>query len=90
MGKLAALIGEKSPLVLRCILQGVNRELETSLGNGYEIESGLFGVCLGSRDAKEGMNAFFEKRKPLPFEVMEWRTYVSRSSQWSSRKIQSF
>jgi enoyl-CoA hydratase/carnithine racemase len=55
---------EKSPLTLKCILKAVNRELETSLGNGYEIESGLFSVCLSSQDAREGLDAFIEKRRP--------------------------
>jgi len=62
--KLARSLVEKSPVALRSIIQAVNDGLQTSLDNGYTIESGLFSVCLSSEDAREGMSAFVEKRKP--------------------------
>ena len=61
---LAGTIAEKSPLALRLAKQAVNRAFETSLQLGVEYERQAFALALGTDDAREGMNAFLEKRKP--------------------------
>ena len=61
---LARTIAEKSPLALRLAKQAVNRAFETSLQLGVEYERQAFALALGTDDAREGMNAFLEKRKP--------------------------
>ena len=62
--RLARTIAEKSPLALRLAKQAVNRAFETSLQLGVEYERQTFALALGTEDAREGMTAFLEKRKP--------------------------
>ena len=62
--RLARTIGEKSPLALRLAKQAVNRAYEGSLQLGVEYERQAFAIALGTADAREGMSAFLEKRKP--------------------------
>jgi enoyl-CoA hydratase len=62
--RLARTIAEKSPLALRLAKQAVNRAFETSLQLGVESERQAFALALGTEDAREGMSAFLEKRKP--------------------------
>jgi enoyl-CoA hydratase len=62
--RLARTIGEKSPLALRLAKQAVNRAFEGSLQLGVEYERQAFSIALGTADAREGMAAFLEKRKP--------------------------
>ncbi len=47
-------------LVKACINKGVGVDLET--GGAHEAEA--FGLCFGIGDAREGIEAFFEKREP--------------------------
>jgi enoyl-CoA hydratase/carnithine racemase len=42
----------------------VNRAHEGALQLGVDFERQAFGLALSSEDAKEGMAAFLEKRKP--------------------------
>lgn len=46
--------------VKRCIDRGYNLDLRSACA----MESDQFGLCMASSDAKEGMTAFLEKRKP--------------------------
>jgi enoyl-CoA hydratase len=62
--RLAQTIAEKSPLALRLAKQAVNRAFEGSLQLGVEYERQAFAIALGTADAREGMAAFLEKRKP--------------------------
>ncbi|QEK11062.1 short-chain-enoyl-CoA hydratase [Crassaminicella thermophila] len=41
----------------------INRGIETDIETGIEIEADLFGLCFATKDQKEGMTAFVEKRK---------------------------
>jgi enoyl-CoA hydratase len=60
---LARSLLEKGPLALRYTMEAVHRGLETSLDDALALEAHLFGLCAGTRDMKEGLGAFLEKRK---------------------------
>jgi enoyl-CoA hydratase len=62
--KTAELIASKGKVSLRAVKQCIDRGYDTDLRRGCQIESDAFGYCLTSPDAKEGMSAFLEKRKP--------------------------
>ena len=62
--KTANLIASKGKVSLRAVKQCVDRGYDTDLRRGCQIEAEAFGLCMASPDAKEGMSAFLEKRKP--------------------------
>jgi enoyl-CoA hydratase len=62
--KTANLIASKGKVALRSVKQCIDRGYDTDLRRGCQTESDHFGLCLSSPDAKEGMSAFLEKRKP--------------------------
>ncbi len=62
--KLALDIAQKSPLVTSKLIHCVNAAYYEEGRNGFEEEIKNFGACFGTDDAKEGINAFLEKRKP--------------------------
>lgn len=53
-----------SPTANRLIKESVNKSFESSLVDGLDFERRQFYLTFASQDAKEGMNAFIEKRKP--------------------------
>ncbi|MFH2125688.1 MAG: enoyl-CoA hydratase-related protein [Pseudomonadota bacterium] len=55
---------QKSPVAMKYALQAINQGAEVDLARGLKIESYCIGVCFSSQDAKEGVRAFLEKRKP--------------------------
>lgn len=61
---MAQLIAGKGQVAIRMALKAVNMTQETTLSDGQNLESSLFGVCCDSEDFKEGTRAFLEKRKP--------------------------
>jgi enoyl-CoA hydratase len=61
----ARLIATKGKVALRAAKQAVNVGLNTDLATGLSIEQDAFALCMASEDAKEGTQAFLEKRKPL-------------------------
>jgi enoyl-CoA hydratase len=63
----ARLIASKGPIAVRHSKALVTRGADMDLGAALALESRLFGQCCGTRDQKEGMRAFLEKR-PAKFQ----------------------
>jgi enoyl-CoA hydratase len=57
-------IAEKGPVATRLAKESVDRAYETSLSAGVEAERRALYLAFASEDAKEGMTAFGEKRRP--------------------------
>lgn len=62
--KAAKALAAKSPSALRAIKSVVDRGVEVDLKTGCALEAEAFGVSFAGQDAKEGVGAFLEKRKP--------------------------
>lgn len=62
--KVASKIAEKSPIALHQAKTAILRSLEHPLQEGLALERKLFYDLFDTADAKEGMLAFLEKRKP--------------------------
>jgi len=57
-------LAEKPPVALKLVKLLVNQGLDIPILAGLNMESLGWGVVFSTQDAKEGVNAFFEKRKP--------------------------
>jgi len=62
--ELAEQISANGPLAVRHAKAAANRALDTDLISGLEYEADQFALLFATEDAREGMNAFGEKRKP--------------------------
>ncbi|KAH7729196.1 ECH-6 protein [Aphelenchoides avenae] len=62
--KTAEKIAENSPLIVQLCKEAVNRAYESTLQEGLLFERRFFHATFGTKDRKEGMTAFGEKRKP--------------------------
>ena len=62
--RVARAIAEKGPVAQRLAKEAVNRAFETTLSAGLDVERKLFHLAHSTEDAKEGLIAFGEKRKP--------------------------
>jgi enoyl-CoA hydratase len=62
--RVAAEIAAKAPVAQRLAKEAVNRAFETTLSAGLDVERKLFHLAHSTEDAKEGLTAFGEKRKP--------------------------
>ena len=63
--ELAAKIAAKAPLALANVKAAVERGAPLELEKALALEAALFSTCFSTRDQKEGMRAFLEKRKPV-------------------------
>jgi enoyl-CoA hydratase len=61
--KLAEKIAANSPLIVQMAKESVNRAYESTLQEGLLFERRLFHTTFATKDRKEGMSAFSEKRK---------------------------
>lgn len=61
--KLARSVAAQGPVAVRLAKEAVQRGQDLDLDNACALESELFGLCFSTRDQKEGMGAFVEKRK---------------------------
>ncbi|MFY3791670.1 enoyl-CoA hydratase [Ureibacillus sp. MALMAid1270] len=61
---LAKKIAEKSPIALKAAIQMLQYSKDASYYEGVKAEAKSFGTVFVSEDAKEGIQAFIEKRKP--------------------------
>jgi enoyl-CoA hydratase len=62
--RIARQIAEKGPVATRLAKESVDRAYETTLAAGLEAERRALYLAFASEDAKEGLEAFTEKRKP--------------------------
>jgi len=62
--ELAAEISANGPIAVRHAKTAANRSLDVDLISGLEYEADQFALLFATADAKEGMGAFIEKRKP--------------------------
>jgi len=62
--KVASALATKGQVALRAIKQVVDRGYDVDLKSGCALEAQAFSVCFTSQDAREGVAAFLEKRKP--------------------------
>ncbi len=62
--KAARLLASRSRAALKSIKNVVDRGVDVDLKSGCALEAESFGVCFAGKDAKEGVAAFLEKRKP--------------------------
>ncbi len=60
---IAQAIGSKGAVSLRAAKEAINNGLDTDLATGLKIEQDAFALCMVSEDAREGTQAFIEKRK---------------------------
>ena len=56
-------INAKAPIAIAKIITCINISKDPEV-NGYNAEANAFGECFATNDMQEGINAFFEKRKP--------------------------
>ena len=62
--KYARRLAGQAPLSVRLIKEAVNKAVDQTLLEGMQFERKNFYLLFSSRDQKEGMQAFIEKRKP--------------------------
>ncbi len=62
--ELASKIASRGPTAVRMAKSVINKGIQTDSATGGYYESAAFGLCFATGEAKEGMSAFLEKRKP--------------------------
>ncbi|MCH7313215.1 enoyl-CoA hydratase-related protein [Acinetobacter sp. ANC 3882] len=63
--QLASKIAKQAPLAIRVIKQSIKSIHEITLSQGLKSERQNFVWLAATKDRNEGINAFFEKRKPI-------------------------
>jgi enoyl-CoA hydratase len=61
---LADLLASKPPLTLAAALFAIHRGMDASIDDGLAIEEAAFAQIVPTRDTREGIAAFLEKREP--------------------------
>lgn len=62
--ELAKKIASRGPLAIKLAKTAINRGLDSSFVTAGYYEAEIFAECFASGQAREGMDAFLEKRKP--------------------------
>nr|WP_106780253.1 enoyl-CoA hydratase [Lysinibacillus timonensis] len=62
--ELAKKMAEKSPVALKAVIHMLQYHKHSSFYDGVKAEAESFGTVFESEDAKEGIQAFIEKRQP--------------------------
>lgn len=63
--QLAEEIVPNAPVALRCAKRAIDEGGELTLSEGYEVEQNCYEVNIPTKDRREGMLSFIEKRKPV-------------------------
>jgi len=61
---LAEKIKSNGPFAVRLAKECINKSLSLDMDSALMVEAKDFGLCFATKDQKEGMTAFVEKRKP--------------------------
>ncbi|HBF23390.1 MAG TPA: crotonase [Planctomycetes bacterium] len=61
---LALKVASRGPVAVQAALETIRRGLEVGQSEGESLEADSFGMMFSTRDMKEGVQAFLEKRKP--------------------------
>ncbi|MEW6636672.1 MAG: enoyl-CoA hydratase-related protein, partial [Actinomycetota bacterium] len=62
--EVAAEISANGPIAVRHAKAAANRAFDVDLVGGLEYEADQFSLLFSTEDAREGMGAFIERRKP--------------------------
>lgn len=62
--QLAKKLAQKAPIALAMAKRSINRAVGSDTDDGFEFEIHCFAHCFSTKDQKEGMKAFIEKRPP--------------------------
>ncbi len=62
---LARKMVNKSGVILSFAKKAINSAMNVDLASGLDLEAEYFALCFATKDQKEGMSAFLEKRKPV-------------------------
>lgn len=62
--RLAQKIASTGPTAIRLAKTCMNRSMESDIFTGAAYEAEAFGLCFSTGEPREGISAFFEKRKP--------------------------
>jgi enoyl-CoA hydratase len=62
--KLARELATKPPLTIAAALMAIHRGMDASIDDGLAIEEAAFARIVATHDAREGISAFLEKRRP--------------------------
>ena len=65
--KMANKIASNAPIAVKLCKSAINRGLQCDIDTGIAFEAEVFGECFSTEDQKEGMTAFYEKRKDKCF-----------------------
>ena len=63
--ELANTMIKKAPIAIRIAKKCINKELTMTIDAAIAEENEDFGYCFTTKDQKEGMSAFLEKRDPV-------------------------
>ena len=58
---------KNAPIAVKYSKACIDRGMQISIDEGIAVENELFAMCFATKDQKEGMKAFLEKR-PASFE----------------------
>lgn len=61
---MAKKISSKGPLAVKYSKAAINNGIQTDIDSAMTIEKNLFSLCFASKEQKEGMSAFIDKRNP--------------------------
>lgn len=62
--EMARKIASMGPTAVKLAKTCINRSIESDIYTGTRYEAEAFGICFSTGEPKEGISAFFEKRKP--------------------------
>ena len=54
---------KNAPIAVKYAKAAIDRGADMDVDNGIRLENELFAMCFATKDQKEGMNAFLEKRE---------------------------